>query len=57
MKMGLGGGIVLWSIANEPEPDTEGAERYFERCACPRLAPPSWPVARPAAPPANPKDW
>jgi beta-glucuronidase len=22
--------VVLWSIANEPESDTEGAERYFE---------------------------
>jgi beta-glucuronidase len=25
--------VVLWSIANEPESDTEGAERYFERCS------------------------
>ena len=22
--------VVLWSIANEPESETEGAERYFE---------------------------
>ncbi|MGH3784658.1 MAG: glycoside hydrolase family 2 TIM barrel-domain containing protein [Pseudonocardiaceae bacterium] len=22
--------VMLWSIANEPESDTEGAERYFE---------------------------
>jgi beta-glucuronidase len=22
--------VVLWSIANEPESDTEGAEKYFQ---------------------------